>query len=274
VIGLTLVALVGPVSAARPYRFSDREVQETVRRVDDRAGDFRKHLDSALKRSPLQGSRREENISDFVHQFKDATHRLRDHLDDSSRSPSDLNEVLDRASTIDQFMRRQQLDDRTEADWALLSADLGQLARMFDVRWGQERSDARGAQRRGAVTMGHPADADLAQLLYRIGNRTDEFRRRLDDEMDRVRLTGTRREDEIHKNLQEFVKATDRLQGRFNEQRANSGDVRDVVRRGQTIDRFVRRNGLGGRAERTWNALRGDLEDLAAAYRVPLRWEV
>src|SRR5437763_13941728 len=103
VLGLTLVALVGSGAAARPTRFSDREVREVVRRIDDRAGHFRKHLDSALDRSPLQGSRREENINDYVHQFKDATHRLRDHMGDGTRSAADVNEVLDRASAIDRF---------------------------------------------------------------------------------------------------------------------------------------------------------------------------
>ena len=50
VLGLALVGLVGPAFAARPSRFSDREVREVVRRIDDRAGHFRKHLDSALDR--------------------------------------------------------------------------------------------------------------------------------------------------------------------------------------------------------------------------------
>ena len=114
------------------------------------------------------------------------------------------------------------------------------------------------------------------QLASVIKSARDTMRKDkgLSGELDRTRMAGTRREDEINRDLREFETATGRLQGRFNERRANAGDVRDVLRRGQTIDRFVRRYGLGGRAERTWNALRGDLEELAAAYRVPLRWEV
>jgi hypothetical protein len=262
VLGVALATWVVQARAAEPYRFSDREVRTVVRRVDDRAGAFRRHLDSALDRSPLQGSQREDNINGFVHDFKEATSRLRRHLGDGRRSSTDVEAVLQRASAIEQFMRRNRLDERAERDWALLSADLSELARMYGVRWGSTR------------WAGHPADARVAALLAQIENRTAEFRHHLGGELNRTRLAGTRREDEINRYVNDFAGATDRMRTRFREQRAGAGDVRDMLRRAQRIDRFVRSHRLGGRAERTWHALRGDLQQLAGFYQVEVRWAV
>jgi hypothetical protein len=47
-----------------------------------------------------------------------------------------------------------------------------------------------------------------------------------------------------------------------------------VLGRAQRVDRLVRRFQLDGRAERTWNGIRGDLERLAEVYRLTVRWEV
>jgi hypothetical protein len=262
VLGIALAALVVPARAAEPFRFSDKEVRTVVQRIDDRASDFRKHLDSALDRSPFEGSQREDNINGFVRDFKEATSRLRRNLGDGRRSSADVEEVLQRASAIEQFMRRHRLDERAERDWALLSADLSELARMYGVRWGRAR------------WAGHPADARVAALLAQIEHRTGEFRRHLDGELNRTRLAGTRRENEIHRFVNDFAGATDRMRSRFHEQRAGAGDVRDLLRRAQRIDRFVRSHRLEGRAERTWNALRGDLQHLAGFYQVEVRWAV
>src|SRR5687767_5341743 len=127
VLALAFAALVVPASAARPYRPSDQEVRSVVRRIDDRAGEFRRHLDSALDRSPFEGSQREDNINAFARDFKVATSRLRDHLSDGRRSAADVEEVLGRASIIEQFMRRNRLEERAVRDWTLLSADLSEL---------------------------------------------------------------------------------------------------------------------------------------------------
>jgi len=262
ILGLMLVAQAVPTLAAAPVRYSDREVRAVVQRIDDRAGQFRKHMDKAMDDSSLQGSQREDNINQFLRDFEKATRHLRDHLGNGRRSSADVQEVLDRASAIDPFMRQNRLDEAAERDWALLSADLSDLARMFDVRWGRNRY------------AGHPADSETAALLVRISDRTEEFRRGLDGTLERMRLTDTRHQEEITRNLRQFAEATGRLRERFDAQRAKAGDVKPVLHRAQPVDRLVRRWQLDGRTERTWNALRGDLERLAEIYGLTLRWEV
>jgi hypothetical protein len=64
------------------------------------------------------------------------------------------------------------------------------------------------------------------------------------------------------------------MRSRFRDQRAGAGEVRDLLRRAQRIDRFVRSHRLEGRAERTWHAVRGDLQQLAGFYQVEVRWAI
>ena len=49
-------------------------------------------------------------------------------------------------------------------------------------------------------------------------------------------------------------------------------EARDVLQRGDNIDRFMRSNRLGDRAERDWASLRNDLDRLAASTRTAWRW--
>jgi hypothetical protein len=233
-----------------------------VKRIDERAGAFRRNLDRALDRSPLDGSQREDNINQFAREFETATGRLRSQVGDGRRSAEAVDEVLARASAIEQFMRRQRLDERAERDWALISADLSELARMYSVRWGRSRAS------------GHPGDVEIAQLLVRLDRQTAQFRYGLGGTLERFRLAGTRQEDQVERDLQRLAESILRLRERFDARRAGAGDVRQVVSRAQTVDRFVRRWRLDGRSERTWNSVRNDLERLSEIYGVTLRWRV
>ena len=56
----------------------------------------------------------------------------------ASKSPvrgSDVQNVLDRASRIDEFMRRNPLDRRAQSDWSRMRGNLDRLASAYGVRW-------------------------------------------------------------------------------------------------------------------------------------------
>src|SRR5437773_9472540 len=60
---------IGPVSSGLPYRLSDKEVEEIIRRVEKQSDRFRSSLDSALDKSRFDGTRREDDINTFVKDF-------------------------------------------------------------------------------------------------------------------------------------------------------------------------------------------------------------
>jgi hypothetical protein len=113
---------------------------------------------------------------------------------------------------------------------------------------------------------------DVKRLLKRLEENTDHFSKSLDDALDHSTLNGTRAEDEINGYVHQFEEATDRLKDRYEDHGAAPGAAREVLNRGQNIDRFMRRNRLGGRAESDWQVVRSDLNLLARMYRINWRW--
>lgn len=119
----------------RTPRISDGQIRPLLQRIETRTETFRNSLDAALAQSRQPGARSAENINEFVSEFEEATTRFRERFDTRQASAADAQELIDRASLIDNFMRRRQLDARARRDWSSLRLDLNQLARYYQVSW-------------------------------------------------------------------------------------------------------------------------------------------
>jgi hypothetical protein len=129
--------VLGPAVSDLPYRITDKEVEEVIHRIESQSDTFRHSLDSALDRSRLNNTRREDDINAFVKDFYKETKRLHDNFDHHRSTANDVRTVLDRASQIDQFMRRNRLrnDRDAQRDWARLRSYLDELAGVYNVTW-------------------------------------------------------------------------------------------------------------------------------------------
>src|SRR5258705_4040915 len=119
-----------------PYRISDREVEQIIRRIERQSDKFRSALDAALDKSRFDGTRREDDINAFVKDFYKETKTLRDHFDHHKSTGADVQSVLDRASRIDEFMSRNRLKKKEAAkEWSNLKQNLDELASVYSVNW-------------------------------------------------------------------------------------------------------------------------------------------
>jgi hypothetical protein len=136
VLLLVLFAAVGiDAQTQRAYRGTFQSVRQLILRIENRTVGFHNNLDNSLARSPVNNNRGNDDITSFVGDFDDAVHRLRANFDRRQSTASDAQEVLNRASFIDNFLRRHTLDLRTRNSWSVLRADLDQLARAYGVSW-------------------------------------------------------------------------------------------------------------------------------------------
>jgi hypothetical protein len=118
------------------------------------------------------------------------------------------------------------------------------------------------------------SDRQVEQLMHRLKKDSDRFRKSLDSSLDRSRLDGTKREDNINAFVKDFDKESARLYERFKDHKSVGGDVQSVLERAAEIERFMRNHQFrNGRAERDWSAVRADLDELAQAYNVTWNWE-
>ena len=119
-----------------PYRVSDREVEKILKRIEQQSDRFRSALDSSLDKSRFDGTREEDDINRFVKQFYEETKKLRDHFDHHKSTSADVQSVLDRAASIDSFMRRNPLRKKNALrEWTQLRANLDELAQVYNVSW-------------------------------------------------------------------------------------------------------------------------------------------
>ena len=118
-------------------------------------------------------------------------------------------------------------------------------------------------------------DKQVEQSMHRLKRDSDRFRKSLDSSLDRSRLNGTSREDDINAFMKDFYKETDRLYDRFKDHKSVSSDVETVLDRAARIEGFMHgRHFRNDKAERDWSIVRGDLDELARAYNVTWSWGV
>jgi hypothetical protein len=119
-----------------PYRVTDREVERVLRRIEQQSDRFRSALDSSLDKSRLNGTREEDDINRFVKEFYEQTKTLRDHFDHHKSTSADVQAVLDRAASIDSFLRRNPMRRNNAArEWDRLRGNLDELAQVYNVSW-------------------------------------------------------------------------------------------------------------------------------------------
>ena len=114
----------------------------------------------------------------------------------------------------------------------------------------------------------------VSALLSRIETNTDNYKRVLNNALDRSRLNNTDNEDMINNYVTEFENSTDSLKRKFDDKRSATADVSEVLSRAYYIDNFMRQNRLAPNAERQWQSVKADLTTLANYYNVSFNWNV
>jgi hypothetical protein len=113
------------------------------------------------------------------------------------------------------------------------------------------------------------SNRNLNATVRNLKNRSKQFERRIDRELDRSRIDGTRREDQINAIAADFARAADRLDREYDNRRdyRNSQDeARRVLQLGSQLDRALSRGRLSYNIQNDWNRIRQDLRILSNAF--------
>jgi len=264
-IGLAVASggIVG-ASQQRPYRVDDQQLRDLTTRIETRRDTFHESLARAIDRSPINGSAAEDQFERSMESFKQATQVLRDRVHDRQSDTADAENVLRRASVIDDLMMRNRFDAPAQVDWQALRRDMDELARAYGITWNWS-----------AVSQNTPSridDNQVKQLLKQIGEKAGRFDKSLDKSLGAGRLDDSTAKEEIRRSVADFSQAADRLRDRVNRRESNTLDVEEVLRRGVSIDGFMQRYQLSAQAEQNWLSVRRDLDTLARAYNVAWNW--
>lgn len=110
---------------------------------------------------------------------------------------------------------------------------------------------------------------NLKSTIKNLKNRSQQFERRLDRELDDSRYNDRNREDRINQIAEDFANAADNLDDAYdgrNDSQNSYNEAQSVLRLGNQLDRAISRARLNGNVQNDWNRIRQDLNVLANAY--------
>ncbi len=261
---ICLLTVISVQAQIRPYRVSDSNIQLLLNRIETRTDTFKRSLNRSLDQSVINNTNREDNINDFVAAFENATDSLKQKFDARESVAADVQEVLVQASFIDRFMRNNRLDALTQRNWGYLRTDLSRLAGYYNVAFNLEGVPVNDSSN----TAYRAADRDVQGLLTRLEQRTDSYKREMNNALDRSALNDTRSEQTIFAYITDFESATDRLKQKFDARTSTSADVEEVLSRANFLDNVMRDYRFTAGAENDWRLIRTDLNTLSRYYSV------
>ena len=259
-IVVAIVLTLGVSNAQVQQKISEQDLKDLLVRLDADTDSFAKSADKALDKSGFNKSAREDELNGHLKRFKTATEALKnDHK--AANAKSNFETVLHHGVAIENFLRRNPLDG-VEPEWTALRADLGELAKGFNITWEQGHA------------LGTPVgEADIKNLLQHIEDKADKYKLTLDAALDNSQLNNTNAEDEINAVNSDFRKATRHLEDVRNDESAPEA-AKDVLVKAKRIDSFLQKHSakLTPEVQSSWGAVRTDLERLARLYNLKAQW--
>ncbi len=124
-----------------------------------------------------------------------------------------------------------------------------------------------------------PRDGRTANISPVVANceaRTIQFRSSLRAALDRSAINGTKREDQLNTDAERLERAMNRVREAWDREHdppKTRHFVDDAISAGQDINRTMVRRRLNPDVQPQWDAVRGELNRLAAAFELPrIRW--
>lgn len=115
---------------------SKQQVEDLLKRIEERSDKFTKALNKSLDRSKLDGSRAEDRIDVRARALENATDELRreyDHHDTHSENAPEVRKVIDSARVVNRIMLRRKFGTQAENTWVNLRGEINALAKLFRI---------------------------------------------------------------------------------------------------------------------------------------------
>ena len=114
--------------------YTRSEVNELIKRAEDRSDRFVKLFDHALDKSGLDGSKQEDRLNERATELEKAMDDLRHEFDRKEsyvETKPEMIRVLNIASGINQVMLNRRMGPNAEQSWAALRTELNILASVY-----------------------------------------------------------------------------------------------------------------------------------------------
>lgn len=282
---ITLVFLIIGVSAVysiqaqtRLNRMSERQVNSLVVSLEAKTSAYKSIINRGGNRGGWNNSNRNNDIASYISNFETAMAQLKQSLNARNSTSSDVENLLNQAGFIDNYMKLNRSNPSTQSQWDSIKTDLNSMARFYNVNWNWETAGTtpnypNSPNYPGNANLPYRAnDNELRTLLGRIETQTDAFQREVTNSFGRGSFYGNRNRDSINTYVSDFETATNNLKNKFNSRTSINTDVQDVLNRAGYIDSYMRDYRLTPQAQSQWNLIKNDLNTLSNYYSVSWNW--
>ncbi|MBV9216909.1 MAG: hypothetical protein JO053_12110 [Acidobacteria bacterium] len=286
ILGLIAALALSASAQVRAYSASDRQVSNLLNHLEQTTNDFKAEVSRAVDRSQINGTRREDNINALIASFETSTDRLQTNFNMRRSASADVQDVLNQAAAMNNFMRNNSLSSRAQDLWTSIRSDLDTLAGYYSVRsdWNTGYYNGSGGYNNGNAGSGNgdrgynnggynATASQMRSLVYRIQSRTNAFRTSY-SRWSRYGWRNQTSNTDIDQRISDLDQAVTELnRGYSNTSVYGSSNVYAVFRPAADINRFVVSTRTNTDLTNKWNLLRSDLDTLATYYRLAWNWD-
>lgn len=113
-----------------------RQVSGILQRLEQSSSRFRNRLNVALAQSRRTSeTRASDDINSFESAFANAVYQFRDRFNRRQAGAVDVQNILQKASLVNDYMNRNRLNQQTQNDWSQVRTDLNALASAYGISW-------------------------------------------------------------------------------------------------------------------------------------------
>ena len=132
---LPVLLLLSPGGMLAQQRLNDKDVEETMKNLNEDAEQFRSQFDSAVSKSSIRNTDQEKQAKALVEHFQKKTEDMVDEFKDTKKTHDDLLIVRNDANKIDKVLSGTHLDDpKLNTQWAKIKSELGMISGAFGIK--------------------------------------------------------------------------------------------------------------------------------------------
>lgn len=113
-----------------------RQVSDILQRLDQSSNRFRNSLNVALAQGWRTGeTRASADINSYQLNFSNAINQFRNRFTRRQAGAADVQDILQKASSVNDYLNRNQLSPQVQNDWTQVRTDLTALASAYGISW-------------------------------------------------------------------------------------------------------------------------------------------
>lgn len=114
---------------------NEREIRDITRQLNNKVDNFQNVLSNQLRRNSSIDRQDREKLEDDILSMKDDLRGFETEFNRRRETAEDVTKILESAKTVNDFIKFNSINARTDRDWEEITALLDRLASNYNVNW-------------------------------------------------------------------------------------------------------------------------------------------